>query len=179
MKNVKIILIIIVITFLVGCNSSSIDTVSEEVIPEITIQSGDTSIDYSVGLNYWNKAVYDRIDNFTIIIEDGYESLPYIELGNEVTISFNDNSVPDEYELYDYVLNKEGSPKYTNKEVREIPLNIENGTGSFILDMHFAALLSSNSDDYERGASIRGFKLICRWGEDECEYGFIVRSDAH
>ena len=179
MKTVKIVLVLIVITFLVGCNSRSIETVSQKEIPKITIQSGDTSIDYSAGLNYWNKAVYDRLDNFTIIIEKGYESLPYIELGNEITISFNDHTIPDEYALYDYVLSVDGSPKYTNKEVREIPLTIENGTGSLILGVHFAALLSSHSDDYKSGASIRGFKLICRWGEDECEYGFIVRSDAH
>ena len=41
-----------------------------------------------------------------------------------------------------------------------------------------AAMLSSNSKDYEPENTIRGFKLICSWGDNECEYGFIITSDA-
>ncbi|MBI9014656.1 MAG: hypothetical protein JEZ08_20630 [Clostridiales bacterium] len=178
-KLSRIIIIFILLLILVACdnNASIIDT--EDEIPKIAIKSDDIKIDYVVGLNYWNKNVYDRSDNFLVIMEKGFEVLPYFELGSEITISFDDDLAPDEYELYDYILNENGTPKYTDNEVIKRPISLDKGTGSFSLETHFAALLSSHSNDYKNGTSIRGFKLVCRWGEDECEYGFIIRSDAH
>ena len=62
--------------------------------------------------------------------------------------------------------------------MQAIPIEFKNGKGSFVLVSNPAALLSSASSDYEPGAIIRGFRLICEWGENECESVFIIRSDA-
>ena len=36
----------------------------------------------------------------------------------------------------------------------------------------------SKRKDYEDGNTLRGFRLICTWGENECEYVFVIRTDA-
>jgi len=30
---------------------------------------------------------------------------------------------------------------------------------------------------YEPGSTIKGYRLVCSWGGNECEYAFIIRSD--
>ena len=49
---------------------------------------------------------------------------------------------------------------------------------SFKLERHWAALLSSSSEDYKNGNTLRGFRLLCTWGENQCEYAFVIRTDA-
>lgn len=170
----KIAILILIFISIVACNDRSVTE-----IPVITIQSSDINIDYVVGLNSWDGTDHNREDNFKVIMRNAFESLPYIKLGSEISIEFDEKMLPDTIELYDYVLDRNGNAKYTSREVMKRLFNLENGKGSFILDRHFAAMLSSHSKDYEPGASIRGFKLIARWGKNECEYAFIIRSDAH
>ncbi|MDF1618635.1 hypothetical protein [Petrocella sp. FN5] len=173
MRKVGMLLLIIIV--LAGC----ISTFEGNKPPEIRISTESDHIDYSVGLNYWDNAVYDRIDNFDAIMDSEMASqIQYVALGEVIEITFEKNQVPDEVRLYDYVLDEKGRPKYSSKEILQREIAIEDGTGSFILEGHMATMLSSSSDDYLSGKSIRGFKLICRWGEDECEYGFIIKSDA-
>lgn len=146
--------------------------------PEIEVMAGGTAIGHIVGLNQWNGAVYDRENTFQAIMKGRLKTdLPYIKQGKEVTIEFK-GTVPGSVELQDHVLNEEGRIKYGERLMQKVPIEFKNGRGSFILSQNMAAFLSSNSEDTKPGASIRGFRLLCRWGDNECEYAFIVRTDA-
>lgn len=146
--------------------------------PGIEIRAAGLEIDYIVALNQWRGVVYDREDTFQAIMKDRRKTdLPYIQQGKEFVIEFN-GTVPDSAELQDHILDAEGNVKYTQREIRTYPIEFKNKRGSFVLSSHPAAFLSSNSSDYEPGASVRGFRLLCRWGENECEYAFIIRTTA-
>lgn len=146
--------------------------------PEILITAGHKEIPYVIGLNEWNGAKYDREATFqTIMKKDSSIEIPYIPLDETIQIEFK-GIVPDELQLRDYILKKDGTPKYTEKEVNEIPVKLVDGKMAFKLQEHMAAMLSSNTKDYEPGNTIRGFTLTCKWGDNECEYGFIIKTDA-
>ena len=145
--------------------------------PKITITAAGTEIDYTVGLNRWNNTFYDREGTFQTIMKGKAKTdLPYVKLNTELHIEFK-GTTPDSVKLEDHILNADGNMKY--KEIQTIPIEFKNDKGSFILVSNPAALLSSDSSDYEPGASIRGFRLICKWDENECEYAFIIRSNRY
>lgn len=146
--------------------------------PEIIIMADDTQIGYVVGLNKWNRAVYDRENTFeTIMKEESKIEIPYIKSGTIIEIKVK-GRVPDTVELRDSVLNESGVIKYTTREDITIPFTFSNRKGAFMLEMNPAVFLSSNSEDYLPGKTIRGFRLTCSWGDNQCEYGFIIRTDA-
>jgi beta-lactamase regulating signal transducer with metallopeptidase domain len=148
------------------------------VPPRISITTAGTEIDYVVGLNQWNNAIYDREGTFQTIMRGKTKAdLPYIKLNREFQIAFK-GTAPDSAKLEDYILQPNGNARYSAREVQTIPIEFNDGKGSFVLAANPAAFLSSASSDYEPGASIRGFRLTCNWGKNECEYAFIIRSDA-
>lgn len=145
--------------------------------PAIQVTANGTDIPTAVGLNIWNGAIYDRIGTFQMIAH-AHSEFPYIALGTQIEIRL-DGEMPDQYELCDYVLTADGSFKYeTYVSLDPIPFELADGAGSFKLPGNVMTMLSSNSADYEQGASIRGFMLTCFWGENSCEYGFMLRTDA-
>ncbi|MOA54166.1 hypothetical protein D3C78_1777370 [compost metagenome] len=80
--------------------------------------------------------------------------------------------------MTDYILKDNGTLKY-KKETAE-PVNVEwaDKTATFKLDSNMAAFLSSDSKDYESGATIRGFRLTGEWLDQTKEITFVVRTDA-
>ncbi len=146
--------------------------------PEISLSSDGEKIGYIVGLNTWNGASCNREDSFkTIMKKDSGINIPYILLNKKINLEFM-GAVPDKYELTDYILLPDGTAKYTESEIKIIPFQLEDNKGSFPLEQNFAAFLSYDMKDYEMGKSIRGFKLNCTFGENTCEYAFVVWSDA-
>jgi|GEM_PF-1419447 len=146
--------------------------------PTMAITAAGTDINYVVGLNQWNSIMYDREGTFQTIMKNKSKAdLPYVKLNQVFQIAFK-GTAPDSVKLEDYILQTNGNARYSEREVQTIPIEFKNGKGSFVLAANPAAFLSSASSDYETGASIRGFRLTCKWGENECEYAFIIRSDA-
>ncbi|ROR22320.1 uncharacterized protein DUF4846 [Mobilisporobacter senegalensis] len=143
--------------------------------PDITVKIEDQLINTEVGLNEWNGAVYDREDVFKTIIKQNNQ-IPYVQLGEMVQIEFKENN-PDKITVTDYILTKEGNLKYSDKAKEIIALEKEDGAYRFQLKSNLASFLSSNSEDYKKGNTIRGFRILCNWGKNECEYGFILRTD--
>ena len=172
-----IFLLILIMVLVTACGN-----VSSENPPDITVTAGDQSIHYQIGMNQWNGAVYDREESFTYIAKTVEGDFQYIPLNETITIKFS-KDMPDQYALYDYVLDKDGSVKYKNgfgAELKEeIDIRFSDKKASFTLLSNPAAMLSSNSEDYLPGETIRGFKLRCKWSNgNDCEYAFIISSDA-
>ena len=148
--------------------------------PSITVMAGDVEIKWVVGKNTWNNADYDRLDNFQwIMSETTFDELPYVKNGEVISIQFDNNidSVPHTYTLTEHILREDGNLKY-NIEGKEYEFNIYLTVGDFIIEPNYAVLFSSYSWDYEPGNTIKGYRLICRWGDNSCEYAFIIRGDA-
>ncbi|MGF7047690.1 hypothetical protein J2T13_002195 [Paenibacillus sp. DS2015] len=174
-KRLLLSVFVLLFILLYGCSNTS-NTMSEP--PEIRITAGDMEIASVVGLNQWNGSIYDREDTFhTSMKEKSVADVPYLQLNQEIQIEFK-GTAPDQFELREYIVDASGSIKYTEKETKSIPFKYYNNTPSFILGPNPAAALSSDSADYEPGATIRGFRLNCIWGDNESEYAFIIRTDA-
>jgi hypothetical protein len=144
--------------------------------PKLTITIGDKQLDYIVTKNQWNGAMYDREDTFkTILKKDSKSEIPYIEIGNTETISFTKNP-PMKFTIKDILIDENGNQSYSHKETINIPVEVKGGKVSFKINKHFASALSSY---YVEGKTdIRGFRMIASWGENECEYAFIIRTDS-
>lgn len=168
--NYIFILIVVISTLISGCSSSEVPNEP----PEISITIGDNDIEYIIGKNKWDNAIYDREDTFhTMLKGESVIEIPFIEIGETAKIDFM-NYTPDDLILYDILINENGEQIYTDREVTTVPIEMNNGVGSFEIKKHMASYLSST---YVEGKTdIRGFRIIATWGKNECEYGFIIRT---
>ncbi|MDD2494505.1 MAG: hypothetical protein PHE29_04855 [Tissierellia bacterium] len=171
MRKCMLLFICIVISFfLVGCLLSN----SPNEPPEITITIKDEKIDYVFAKNQWNRSEYDRESTFVTILKELPESdIPYFENGSIVEIVFESNP-PNEFYVSDILIDETGRPIYTDKEIKNIPVKLTNGKCQFEIEYHFAYALSSYYAPDKK--SIRGFRMIASWGENECEYAFVVKT---
>ncbi|QSF43060.1 hypothetical protein [Paenibacillus tianjinensis] len=100
-----------------------------------------------------------------------------MKLGESVQIQL-EKGAPAVYELSDVLLSENGGYIYRMPEDKPIVMEFSSGSGSFVLKENMAAFLSSNTKDYEPGATIRGFKLTKQGGGEKQEYYFVLRTDA-
>ena len=146
--------------------------------PEIAVTVGEDECSYAMA-----KAGEVARDGVTYDAETMFPQIACMHapvytaaLGESVAFSFRDQPA-DSATIADYVLNRDGSIKYA-APVAPVPLVLKDGEGSFVLRPDPAACLSSDSADYLPGAVLRGFLLTCRWGEEEYQYAFLLRTDA-
>lgn len=169
---VTIILVLLMSSLMIGCST----TKPPQEPPKLTITIGDKKLDYVVEKNQWNGSTYDREGVFQTILKKGSKSeIPYIEIGNTATISFINNP-PKKFTIWDILINENGNQRYSDKARINIPVELKDGKGSFEIKKH----LASGLDSYyvEGKTDIRGFSMIATWGENECEYAFIIRTDS-
>ena len=175
-KRYGLLLVVILVVAIGLITSCSVKTKlkSPNVPPKVSITSNNIEIPYVIGKNIWNGAIYDREDNLQFIMKDNTEeTLKYIPIGQEIEIVF-EGFYPDSVELVDQVIDNSRNEIFSNSS-KDISINFDNGKGSFKLDNHYATLLSSNSKTFEKGI-LRGFRLTCKWGENECEYSFVIKT---
>lgn len=146
-------------------------------IPPLAIQSGDNAIPYVSRLTDASGKLHDDSEeleknNFKL------STLPYIQFGDKIQLSL-ENSPPVSCTLFDDILNKDGTMKYTEQTTQEVSFQFENKIGTFVVAPHKAAIFSSNSHSYAPGQTIRGFRLQCQWEHKSIEYSFVVRTDAY
>jgi hypothetical protein len=146
--------------------------------PSIKVTAGGEALPSVYGLNKWDGSVYDRKDCFEMLFEKRTaDSLPYIKIGEIVYISFN-GTAPGTVTLKEILLRgDDGTRKYNAQADTDISVEIKDGELLFTLEDSWATALSSNSADYRAGKNYRGYKMICTWGENECEYAFALRTD--
>ncbi len=145
--------------------------------PSIEIIADGEAMLYTTGLNEWNGSKYDRQDTLISYMNNwGADSLKYLPNGEEVAFSFL-GQVPDKIEMIEVIIGEDGRQLYSGKETKEILLIESDDQYGFKIVPNMAGNLSSHSDTYEQGGLLRGYKLICTWGRNSCEYGFAIRSD--
>ena len=151
---------------------------SDLMDPEITVTGGNHECSYAmakVGVAAPDGVTYDAETMFPQLA--GMRAPVYAAaLGTTIELRFRDQPA-DSATLEDYVLNRDGSIRYT-VPAQPVLLEMKAGGGSFLLQPNPSACLSSNSADSLPGAVLRGFLLTCRWGEDRYQYAFMLRTDA-
>ncbi len=175
-RRIIVVAVALVVVLSVGFAVSR--STSPKEPPKIIIQYDGNEINWIVGKNKWNGSIYDREDNFKLIMSGTTTGeLPYIKNGEDILIQL-EGDVPDSAMLSEYILRENGEVKYNMGTSYNLRFGILNRKGDFTLLPNPNTLLSSYSGDYVPGNTIKGYRLVCTWGGNECEYGFIIRSDA-
>lgn len=177
MKNYKVLLMGIILSVVILVGGIILVSNSKSIIPqeppEILITVDGRSVNYVIGKNIWNGSIFDRLDNFQLIIKENHEII-YVPIGKEFTVEFNGTS-PDSIEITDEVIDTSGNVMFNNSG-QDIPVELNKGKILFILKEHPATLLSSNTETFENGV-IRGFRVLSKWGDNECEYTFVIKTE--
>lgn len=169
-KLIFLFVIILVFTaLLIGCTSNSIKDP-----PKISIFIDDKEIEYITAKNKWNGYYYDREDSLVTILKE-QKDIPVIPYGSIVEIAFITNP-PDKFNVSDILIDENGRQIYTEKEIKNIPVELKKGKCSFEIERHFATSLSSYYYNDPDKKDIRGFRMIASWGENECEYTFVIKT---
>jgi L-fucose mutarotase/ribose pyranase (RbsD/FucU family)/predicted small lipoprotein YifL len=149
--------------------------------PKVSITADEVSLDYAVQATNWNKKSKDFTiaDAFDRMISKNQFIPTFAVNGFEtdqwITMNFGD-SIPDSIQVYDSMLEDDGSVMYGDKLVLEQAVKIiDRCSVQFKLQQHIALSLSSNMDDYEKDW-YRMFRIVCRWGSDECVYAILIKT---
>lgn len=170
MRKSKLLFAVILMTLvLVGCSSNSM-----KEPPELVINIGDKVIEYISAKNKWNGSIYDREDTFVTILKE-QKDIPVFENDSIVEISFKSNP-PGKFTVSDILIDKNGQQIYTDKEIKNIPVELVDSKYVFEIENHFASALSSYYEPNKQ--ELRGFRMIASWGENECEYAFVIKTDS-
>ena len=181
-KKAPVILVVMAVA-LVGLLSLGLSinrTMPPSEPPEIAVRGAGQDIPWAMGKNSWNNADYDREDLLVQLMDEhSRDSLPVVHNGQAVTIKFQ-GSAPRSWTLTEYILRDNGAPKYNLSGHKEYALRFPflSRAGRFKIESNWATAFSSSSLDYLAGNTLKGYRLVCHWGENSCEYAFILRGDA-
>ena len=106
------------------------------------------------------------------------EDLPYIKLNEEIIIE-TENFQIKEFEVFDYILTELGEFRYDERTVQTSVAPVNDGKATINLSTNFASGLSSNSDDYLPGKTIRCFVINADIEGSPFTFAFILRTDAN
>lgn len=152
--------------------------------PDIGITVDGTTVGYTVRETDWDKKVqeYTIADAFKEITAKE-QSIPTFNLSNRIEFDLSKpvifdfgNSIPDSITIYDAMLDTDGSVRYGERLIQnQIFKIIDKSHVQFDLKQHMSYFLSSNTGDYERDW-YRLFRVVCKWGENECTYAFLINT---
>ncbi len=169
----RLIMILIIVLLVSGCQDGSTDE-SQDSNSNVVIESNGETTDY---LLYNTNSVEDD-HPFRILMKDKRLSdIKYLEMDDLVEITFTKH-LPSQVVLHDSILTENGEMKYESTILKEETLDVIDGKAIYRMNENLAALLSSNSKDYEPGATIRGYQLDCTYNDSVYSYYFVLRSDA-
>lgn len=165
-----IIFILLTNTLMIGCTLQE----SLQEPPKLTITIGDKELQYITAKNKWNGSEYDRQDTFQSILKEGSGiEIPYIEFGKVAVINFKNNP-PVKFTVSDILIDKNGNKKYSTPIISN-PFELKEGKCSFEIKKNIETELDSYFEP--NMTYLRGFRMTASWGQNECEYAFIIKTD--
>ncbi|MBY3618321.1 hypothetical protein HGO21_02035 [Acinetobacter sp. CUI P1] len=175
MRKVYLLTLSLVLLFIfLACDQ---EEASDTVIKEVTVTSKGRAIHSVVKPLEKNTNSEEGNSFFQSFMAKPDVTIPYVKPGEIIEIKFS-STAPDNYKLTDHILKKDGSIKYIKETAELINVELADKTATFQLDSNMTAFLSSNSKDYELGATIRGFRLTGDWLDQTKEITFVIRTDA-
>ncbi len=129
---------------------------------EITITSNTEALSWIMEKNTWNKTSYEHDSTFICYEQAGL--MPNIVTeGAEIKITMG-GSIPDSVTLREYSLSSNERSIFGESELlRELVFYFGVKSGTFTIP--------TDTDH-----PVRGYLLTCTWGENTCEYGFVVQA---
>ncbi|HSN66237.1 MAG TPA: hypothetical protein VLS94_06325, partial [Fusibacter sp.] len=106
-----------------------------------------------------------------------WEELPYVALGEEVVIDAT-NFETELFTVEDAILKQDGTFKYGEQSTTVYEVEVVDGIAKFQLPDHFATSLSSNTEDYKPGHTIRAFVLRAKIDKADFVFAFVIRTNA-
>lgn len=103
------------------------------------------------------------------------EDIPYVAINDTITIE-TDNFKTDEFKVFDYILNQTGEILYYELGQKST-IAVEYGKSTIVLPTNMAFSLSSNSEDYLPGRTLRCFVLRSEMNDSTFTFAFILRTD--
>ncbi|MDF2539116.1 MAG: hypothetical protein K0S76_2137 [Herbinix sp.] len=150
---------------------------SNNTPPKLTITVGETEIIHGVNLIDWNGSSKKNNDFTSLILSQKelpvFESPEGVLFKDNINLDFGDNT-PDSITVNDDLITKNGYLVHSRITVKRDVIAVEEGKYSFGLNQHFALMLSSHSDTYTN-PSYRGFTITCTFGQNKCEYLFVIK----
>lgn len=130
--------------------------------PNITVTAEGQRMGWVVGKNTWNGVAYDRLDIFQIYSRD-VMTPSQAAAGEEISIAI-DGVLPDKATLAEYTLDADTRSAFGDSRL----LSAE--------DFYFAKGRTGRFPLPSPGENpVRGYVLTCSWGENSCEYAFVVQ----
>ena len=171
MKKILIGIIIAILssTIFIGCTSQ----IQTQEPPKLTITIGEEKLQYVTAKNRWNGELFDMQNAFKNILKEGSKiEPPYIEFGELAVITF-ENNPPDKFTISDILLDIKGAKKFFTPII-SIPFELKDGKCSFEIVKN----IETGLDSYwaPNMTYFRGFKMTASWGENQCEYDFIIKT---
>lgn len=146
--------------------------------PNLTITIGDQSIKPIYYGDRYNESREDIERFLDFPFENAtWEELPYVALGEEVVIE-STNFDTDSFTVEDAILKQDGTFKYNEKSTVVYDVEVVDDIAKFDVPGHAAAHLSSNSEDYKPGHTIRAFVLRAKIDKADFAFAFVIRTNA-
>ena len=146
--------------------------------PSLSIMIGDQSVKT---IYYGDRYIESREDIERFLdfpFENAsWEELPYVALGDEVVIEAT-NFDTDSFTVEDAILKQDGTFKYNEKSTVVYDLEVVDGIAKFQIPDNLATSLSSNSEDYKPGHTIRAFVLRAKIDKADFAFAFVIRTNA-
>lgn len=162
---------VVLIVLVNGCTSAR--SVKEPT--PITVTVAGKEVATITEKNKWNGGVIDRADTFQTLMKNK-TAIPDVEIGSTAEIAFN-GTMPDHFTVTDILIDEAGNRIYNEKVDSSVPVTAGNQKYTFQITKNWASLLSSQ---YVEGKKdLRGYRMIASWGANECEYAFIIKTDAY
>ena len=173
--------IISILAVFAGCSGGVFGWQTPKEPPEISIKAGEVSLPWVVGLNQWDGAIYDREDTFKDFFNKNNEIIE-LGIGTGITMDFKGYK-PDEVRVEEYILKNNGEQLMEGSETKAVEgITFKGDKMIFVLEENSKI----PSEAVVNGYIIRGFRITCTWGVNECEYAFVIKvkdpslsSDAH
>jgi type I restriction-modification system DNA methylase subunit len=146
--------------------------------PHLKIDAGNQEIKviyYGNQHNQTKEEIEERLKK--VLEENSWEALPYVALNEKITIK-TENFQTKELVITDYILTKTGAIRYDERVAQTSVVPVDDGVATMTLPRNLAVHLSSNSEDYKPGKTIRGMVIRTDINGSSFTFAFILRSDA-
>lgn len=173
LKGYILLFLILTVSLLSACAGK----MTEE--PHLKIVSGEQEIRgiyYGNQYNQTNEEIEKRLKK--VMEDNSWEELPYVALNEIITVEA-ENFQTEEFKVSDCILTKEGAFRYDERVTQTSVIPVKEGKADIVLSTNPAASLSSDSEDYKPGNTIRGFVLRADIEGSSFTFAFILRTDAN
>jgi len=172
LRSCTLFFLVLMVMFLPACKGQA----TEE--PHLKVMTGEQELRVIYYGDRYNESREEIDKRLRQAMEDTFvEELPYVPLEEEIAINA-ENFQTEEFSITDYILKENGEIRYQEKVAQSSVIPVEGGAAAYTLTSHPAAFLSSNSEDYEPGKSIRSIVVRADIEGSTFAFALILRTDA-